>query len=162
MEPNLTSILAGGISGGIITLVTNYFILKTKNKHSKDTWNKDFAVSYSKLLYEKPEIAKQLARQYAVAMIIAEYPKGVYLKYYVPHMCKVSVGRMNDNDIVLIDEKISRDHGVFYFIGDKLYYKDLTSKNSSYLNGVEIDGSCKLKNNDIIGVGDAQLKFIQF
>jgi hypothetical protein len=71
---------------------------------------------------------------------------------------KVILGR--EGDIVIRDRKVSRKHALIEAISrENIYLRDLSSRNGTYLNGVRIQ-SKKLKQGDIIRLGDTQLEFL--
>jgi pSer/pThr/pTyr-binding forkhead associated (FHA) protein len=72
----------------------------------------------------------------------------------------LTIGRSQDADIVLLDEKASRIHcGIRLWDGD-FYIKDLKSKNGVFVNGQRVEVS-KLKPGDVIRVGSATFNFEQ-
>lgn len=80
--------------------------------------------------------------------IIYEFKKG-----------KVVVGR-KDADLVIKDPKVSKKHlSVEIWSKDIAYIQDLSSLNGTYLNGVKITKT-RLKNGDIIDIGDSRLRFL--
>ncbi len=71
----------------------------------------------------------------------------------------VRLGRETDNDIVLIDPKISRHHATFEVAGGDYTVADLGSTNGTYVNDLKISGPYSLKAGDRIRVGDIELIF---
>ncbi|SLJ83700.1 FHA domain-containing protein [Psychrobacter sp. DAB_AL43B] len=65
----------------------------------------------------------------------------------------LSVGRGNDNDVVLGSKQISRNHAVLSVLNGKLYVKDLNSSNGTFINDerIETNESKYLKANDTLG-----------
>lgn len=64
----------------------------------------------------------------------------------------VSIGREDDNEIVLPDRRISRQHAVIEHEGDRYYIRDCDSKNGTFVNGELIQGAVPLKDGDEITV----------
>lgn len=56
----------------------------------------------------------------------------------LPLGIQTSVGRHQDNDIVLTSQQISRYHAKFNQIGSKLFVQDLGSANGTFINGERI------------------------
>ena len=53
----------------------------------------------------------------------------------------LNIGRLETNDIVLDDYKVSREHAVLKFSRSEIMLVDLASTHGSYVNGVRIDRS---------------------
>jgi len=69
-------------------------------------------------------------------------------------------GRAPDCDISLLDEGISRYHFVIDKEGEKVFLKDLGSRNGTFLNGREVFISV-LKKGDIITAGNTSFEIIE-
>ncbi|GAB3037466.1 BTAD domain-containing putative transcriptional regulator [Mycobacterium bourgelatii] len=67
------------------------------------------------------------------------------------------IGRSSDNDIVLDDVKVSRNHAVIVKTGSRVVITDLHSANGIYLHGERIDTSATLNANDTIRIGTYEL-----
>ncbi|WP_227687850.1 FHA domain-containing protein, partial [Psychrobacter immobilis] len=65
----------------------------------------------------------------------------------------LSVGRGNDNDVVLGSKEVSRNHAVLSTLNGQLYVKDLDSSNGTFINDERIEGnkSSLLQVDDTIG-----------
>lgn len=69
----------------------------------------------------------------------------------------ITIGRSEDNDIVLNNSSVSRKHAEI-FVNDEeglIILTDLGSTNGTYVNGKRITDSVILKRKDIVKVGDA-------
>jgi hypothetical protein len=72
-----------------------------------------------------------------------------------------TVGRLEDNDIVLPDPYVSRRHcAVVIHAGDGGELHDVASKNGTYLNGRRIDHPAPLQSGDEIRMSDRRLVFV--
>lgn len=73
---------------------------------------------------------------------------------------EISLGRKGDNDIIIRDPYISKDH--FQIIEDEneYYLEDLNSANGTYLNGDKIADVVRLKNGDIVKAGQVEFLFV--
>ena len=161
MDSTISAALIGGITGATISLISSYFITKLKIKQEVKIWNTDFAVNYSKLLFENPKAATQLARQFAVGLVVIRDVDGITTlsKHFIPYQCKVSIGRNLDNDIVLTDRTVSRDHGVFFYRGNKIMFQEFSPLNKTIHNQKEIDKICHLKSGDQLILGETLVEF---
>lgn len=69
-----------------------------------------------------------------------------------------TIGRSEQNDIALSDPKCSRVHAVIEVADNLVLIKDASNKNPFYINDQKTSQG-RLKNGDIVRVGDTQLKF---
>jgi len=67
---------------------------------------------------------------------------------------KTSIGRREDNDIVVSNLTVSRNHAEIIADAGKFILKDLSSRNGTYLNGKRIE-IAEITNNDIISLDRA-------
>jgi diguanylate cyclase (GGDEF)-like protein len=64
------------------------------------------------------------------------------------------LGRSSECSIMIPDASCSRKHAEIMVMGAELYLKDLGSTNGTHVNGQKIAAPAKLKENDVIQVGD--------
>ncbi len=72
---------------------------------------------------------------------------------------EATIGRIDENDIVLIDPGISRNHARVSGHRGVFLVEDLGSSNGTRLNGEEIEGQEVLRDGDYITVGAVNLMF---
>lgn len=79
---------------------------------------------------------------------------------YYPVKNILTLGRKKDNDIVIKDLFISKEH--FKIVEDegKYYLEDLNSKNGTQLNGEIIEDTARLNNGDMIRIGNIEFLFV--
>jgi len=63
------------------------------------------------------------------------------------------VGRKTENDLVIGDARVSREHAQFIEAGGDYYVVDNQSKHGTYVNGQRIEGRRKLARNDRLEFG---------
>jgi len=69
------------------------------------------------------------------------------------------IGRGSDCDIVLLDERVSRQHTEIHFDGESYLISDLGSFNGTYLNGKMLGDTHPLENGDQLKIGPVRLRF---
>jgi pSer/pThr/pTyr-binding forkhead associated (FHA) protein len=78
---------------------------------------------------------------------------------YVLQTPTVQIGCGSHNDITLLDENISRDHAKLSKTGEVWRIEDLESANGTRVNGSMISGATAIGADDVIQIGDAELRF---
>ncbi len=73
---------------------------------------------------------------------------------------KVSIGRKSSNDMVLNDERVADNHVEILVDNERLTLKNLVSGRPVFVNETEVTGSCALKPEDILTVGDTELQIV--
>jgi hypothetical protein len=72
---------------------------------------------------------------------------------------EVHLGRSRTNAIALTDGKVSRNHARFDPVRSTYILTDLGSANGTFVNGVRITQPVRLRDGDLLQVGDTQLVF---
>jgi adenylate cyclase len=71
-----------------------------------------------------------------------------------------TIGRDLDNNIILIDKSISRQHAQITISDQGVFITDLGSLNKTFVNEKKID-RCELKDGDLVRCGNVIFKFVQ-
>ncbi len=82
------------------------------------------------------------------------------VKEYYPLVGQITLGRGNDNQIMLKDPYISKKHLKIVEDEGKFYLEDLNSSNGTYVNGERIMDVVELKNGDRIRVGQVEFLYV--
>lgn len=72
-----------------------------------------------------------------------------------------TIGKRENNDIVLGDKTVSRNHLEIQYASDSFLLKDLSSTNGTYINGTKVK-EAYLVPGDIIKVGNTVMEFVAF
>ncbi|QDG54439.1 FHA domain-containing protein [Persicimonas caeni] len=72
-----------------------------------------------------------------------------------------TIGRTDDNFILLSDQSISRQHAKIVRDADHYTLVDLGSSNGTRLNGSSVSGSKRLKPGDVVEFGDVEFVFTE-
>ncbi|MGG7178224.1 FHA domain-containing protein [Clostridium paraputrificum] len=78
----------------------------------------------------------------------------------IPVRSTITVGRKDDNSIVLSDQHVSGNHARLVIKNNILYIEDLNSTNGTFVNGNRITGRVKLFGNDEIKIGTTNFKVL--
>jgi diguanylate cyclase (GGDEF)-like protein len=70
------------------------------------------------------------------------------------------LGRDEDNDLVLLDDGVSRRHARVERSGEAWHVMDVGSRNGTLLNGQLLSGVKRLKNGDVLKLGSVIVKFL--
>ena len=70
-----------------------------------------------------------------------------------------SFGRFPSNDVVLVDDLVSRHHARMTYFEGRTTFQDLGSHNGSYVNGQRIVGPHSLQGGDLCRIGPFQLLY---
>ncbi|MBL9137440.1 MAG: adenylate/guanylate cyclase domain-containing protein [Verrucomicrobiales bacterium] len=78
----------------------------------------------------------------------------------VPITGNCSLGRTVGNDVVLVDDRVSRRHATIHAQGDREFWLvDLGSRNGTYLNGRRVSQPTRLRDTDRVQIGPFHLTF---
>jgi transcriptional regulator with GAF, ATPase, and Fis domain len=72
----------------------------------------------------------------------------------------ITIGRTPTNHIVVKDERCSRSHAEVFFSGNGWIFRDLDSRNGSYIDGQLLQDDHALQLDDIIRIGEVHLQFV--
>jgi len=70
----------------------------------------------------------------------------------------LSLGRGQENDVDLVDARVSRRHARLVRSADGVIIEDLGSTNGTLVNGVKISGPTRITPGDVVSVGDTELR----
>lgn len=74
---------------------------------------------------------------------------------------ELTIGRGNDNDLVLPHPTVSRNHAKINKLGANNYViTDLGARNGTYINGIELKGSKSLVLEDVINIGPYEFRLL--
>ncbi|MBN8626845.1 MAG: sigma 54-interacting transcriptional regulator [Planctomycetes bacterium] len=71
-----------------------------------------------------------------------------------------SIGRAPTNQIVMKDDRCSRNHAEVFFRDDQWYVRDLDSRNGTLVNEAQIHAEHPLTAGEVIRIGNSQLAFV--
>lgn len=71
------------------------------------------------------------------------------------------IGKKEDNDVVLLDNTVSRHHIAIEMTSDSFLLRDLESTNGTYINGLKVK-EAYLSPGDVIKIGNSEIEFVAF
>lgn len=71
----------------------------------------------------------------------------------------LSIGRGEENDIVMNDSYVSHHHAVLTLVNNLYVIEDLRSVNHTYINGNILNGKTYLQSGDLIRIGLVTFRF---
>ncbi|MCP2239380.1 FHA domain-containing protein [Thermoanaerobacterium thermosaccharolyticum] len=71
-----------------------------------------------------------------------------------------TIGRADDCDIVVENPYVSSKHAMIRKKGKKFVIQDLNSTNGTYVNGKRVKNIARIKNNDVIKLGNEEYRFL--
>jgi Nif-specific regulatory protein len=92
-------------------------------------------------------------------LVIREGSKWTDVFRLVPGQA-VTIGRAPTNQIVIKDERCSRNHAELFFSAGNWTLRDLESRNGTSVSGTQIRGDHTLQPADIIRIGGSQLAYV--
>jgi pSer/pThr/pTyr-binding forkhead associated (FHA) protein len=78
---------------------------------------------------------------------------------HAPPRARVVIGRHADNDFVIDDRTVSRQHAAIHREGRRWILEDLASTNGTRVNGERVARRAPIKPGDEIGFGAATARF---
>lgn len=78
----------------------------------------------------------------------------------IPVKGVITIGRKDENSIVLQDLHVSGNHAKLIVKNDVLFIEDLNSTNGTFVNEEKINGRVKLFSKDIVTIGTTKLKVL--
>ena len=100
----------------------------------------------------------QLAAIPAITLVVVDQD-GKRSSYRAPGL-PLTIGRGNDNHLVLNDAKVSRNHLRVDYCDDRIIIEDLSSKNGTYLDGKMISPGNPVVATGKVTLGSTKIKFI--
>jgi hypothetical protein len=161
--------VGGIIVSALLSAAIAYFLARftaqntVRSEHAKR--QAELGLKISELVSTKEEDARRSAmRRFAVGIIKVmaptQHPECGNV-YFVPMNSRITVGRSDDNDIVLKDDEniLSRWHCGFIADQHKVWIDDYKSTNGTKVNGAYIKKPFRLASEDDITIGPYRMHF---
>ncbi|AGX45262.1 FHA domain-containing protein [Clostridium saccharobutylicum] len=141
--------MIGGIFGIVfivILYVIIYYALKIMYKDVKNGGKR-----------RRPSAVKG---SYGLEIIKSGNGKGLKDGSIIPIRYDLTIGRKENNSIVLADPHVSGSHAKIIVRNNGLFIEDFDSTNGTYVNRAKVNGKMKLSNRDEIKIGTAVFKIL--
>lgn len=114
-----------------------------------------------KLMYIDLKRKEKLKDVMELALEVIDAPDNINVSRgsVYPIRDSITIGRKEDNSIVIEDAYVSGYHAKF-ILEDDMYIKDLDSTNGTYVNGERITRLTKISEGDLIEIGRVTFKVI--
>ncbi len=110
-------------------------------------------------LIQRPPAGGHAAPARATATLVLNTPYGV--QHFTLDADLVTLGRGLQNDIILEDPRVSRQHAQIRYRSRRFLIADHGSTNGTYVNGVPVTTEHILHHGDVISLGGLELTFQQ-
>ncbi len=101
----------------------------------------------------------QPGRGQATAQLVLETPDGPHVFPLETNL--VTIGRGLNNDLIVEDARVSRQHSQIRYKSRRYFIGDLGSTNGTYLNGAQVTTDQVLHDGDIVSFGGLEMRFQQ-
>lgn len=102
--------------------------------------------------------APETSQNEAVLSVIAAEEESLQGRRYA-FVQQITIGRGEENDIVIPENFVSHHHAVIYQHGNQYVIEDLGSVNHTYVNGNALSGKLYIKPGDEVQIGMVVLRF---
>ncbi|MGE0037362.1 MAG: FHA domain-containing protein [Xanthobacteraceae bacterium] len=161
----LIGVVFSGLLSAIVSLILGSLTARNVVRSELVKRQSELALKISELVSSEQEIVSAAAmRRFAVGVVKILEPE-THSEwgnvYFVPMNSRVTIGRAEDNDIVLNDENkwLSRWHCGFISDQHSVWIDDYLSTNGTIVNGDKICKPKILNSNDEIDLGTFKLRF---
>ncbi|HXI02347.1 MAG TPA: SpoIIE family protein phosphatase [Candidatus Saccharimonadales bacterium] len=72
---------------------------------------------------------------------------------------RTTLGRSSNNDVVISDLALSRNHAVVFSRGDQFFVEDAGSRNGTFVNQAKIGAPVGLRHGDMVRIGASRIQF---
>jgi pSer/pThr/pTyr-binding forkhead associated (FHA) protein len=160
VDTKIVLALLSGAIGLCSGLITSYAAMRLRLREERARWNREFAVKFAEAKASSPPMAKNLAEQFAVGLLVISEPGKERRRVFISPAGAIC-GRGPDCDLIIDDRSVSRMQARFLRREDGIYLEDLWSSGWTTVNDVRIvNSSVKLETGDVIGIGDARITFV--
>lgn len=160
---DITTVLVSAVVGAITSAITAYFTSKLKVAEEREKWSRDLSQKYAEALQTNPAVAANLAKQFAIALLIANEPqhsKEGRRKVFVLPNSRLVVGRGPECDISVADDGLSRGHAAFSTDGTHIFVEPMGARGGIFVNGTIALGRVLLHNGDTVSMSKTSFEVL--
>ena len=144
---------------GVIFIIILYFIIY----YALKIMYKDIKVNNVRKNEKPSKRPKQRAKakkSYGIEVISTGENPNIKKGTIIPIIDIVTIGRKEDNSVVLQDRHTSGNHAKLMVKGNNLYIEDLHSTNGTFVNGKKISMNVRLLGNEEVQIGTALFRVL--
>lgn len=101
-------------------------------------------------------IIEYLGTQNVLFTECADSDGSVFTNYWIDQLCEIRIGRTEDNDLVVPNRFVSKNHAVISRNRNEWSIRDLGSSNGTFVNGIKTN-SQELRTGDIVSIMSLQI-----
>jgi pSer/pThr/pTyr-binding forkhead associated (FHA) protein len=159
------TVLVSAVVGAITSAITAYLTSKLKVSEEREKWARELSQKYAEALEVNPGFAANLAKQFAIALIIVndaslDNPEEGRGKIFVPPNSRLIVGRSPECDICIHDTMLSRRHAAFFADKAHIFIETMGAQAGVSVNGEPVDGRVRLRTRDVVSMGHARFEIL--
>ena len=95
-----------------------------------------------------------------IEVVFVSIPGDLKKGSVIPVRNDITIGRKEDNSVVLNDQHVSGNHAILSIRNEALVLEDLNSTNGTLVDGKKISGRVRLNINDEIRIGTTKFKVL--
>ena len=95
-----------------------------------------------------------------IEVVFVSIPGDLKKGSVIPVRNDITIGRKEDNSVVLNEQHVSGNHAILSIRNEALVLEDLNSTNGTLVNGKKISGRVRLNINDEIRIGTTKFKVL--
>ena len=95
-----------------------------------------------------------------IEVVFVSIPGDLKKGSVIPVRNDITIGRKEDNSVVLNDQHVSGNHAILSIRNEAFVLEDLNSTNGTLVNGKKISGRVRLNINDEIRIGTTKFKVL--
>lgn len=154
------TVAVSGVVSLIVAGATAYITSLLRVREENKKWQRDLALRIAEAQAKEPGTAAGLTTQFAAGVLVVERPGADRERFFVQPGGVVTIGRSDQNVIVLNDVAVSRRHARLRLSGDFVEVDDLGAATGVRLRGELVSGSARMSPGDVLEVGDARITFL--
>jgi pSer/pThr/pTyr-binding forkhead associated (FHA) protein len=150
-------IVLTAIVGLIASVMTAYVTYRLTTRQEKRRHERDIAVRLAEIPSTRDDATRIMAVQFAEGVLVIEREgESDRHRVFLPAGSRVTLGRGQENHIVIDKPSVSRTHAAFRSSDGTTFVEPLGANTPIMVNGSEISKPKQLRQGDVITLSDVQ------